>query len=448
MKLVVRVAESAAPAPTVWVNLDEFDLEYDGAAMLHQLPRPPEDVLDAFALDANGGSAVRALGSSLLDSLAAHPAIARAVDAALASQDPCPIYLRLHSPLAANYPWESMFSTAHDSFLALETRWPIARITEINPSERDVHFFAPPLRVLAVLSAVGVDAAEEWRRMYARVCEVRDRDGLDVVVRVVAGQHSLKEEIEQLADPGVSVVLLDEKARIESEIKRFDPHVLHFFCHGRGAPSPFLELGTPRDHVTGESRVFIEPNELRIAGLNTWLVVLNCCRGGSADSGVRSLGHQLVNAGYPAVVAMREPIDFRDANLFTSAFYGSMLSMLARDLGAGETVQIEWSTVLHGPRQALRDKHGEPPREAAARHRNWTFPVLYVRPEPLRVNTIAVHADHDAATRDELLGRVKGYSQAHEQLDARTPQKAIDEVAVLLREALAQLAHAPASNGS
>ena len=446
MKLVVRVAQSGPPRPTVWVNLD-FPVD-DDAGMLHRLRRPPEDMLDAFTLDTNGGSAVRTLGSSLLDSLAAHPAIGRAVDAALASQDPCPIYLRLLSPLAANYPWESMFSTANDSFLALESRWPIARIADNNPSERDVHFFAPPLRVLAVLSAVDVDAADEWRRMYARICEVRDRDGLDVDVRVVAGQHSLKDEIERLADPGVSVVLLDEKARIVSEIKSFDPHVLHFFCHGRGAPSPLLELGTPRDHVTGESRIFIEPSELEISGLNTWLVVLNCCRGGSADGGVRSLGHELVNAGYPAVVAMRESIDFRDANLFTSAFYESMLSMLARDLGTGETVKIEWSAALHGPRQALRDKHGEPPSESAARHRDWTFPVLYVRTDPLRVNTIAVHPDHDDAVRDKLLGRVKGYSQAHEQLDARTPQEAIDEVALLLQKALAQLAQAPTSTGS
>jgi hypothetical protein len=448
MKLVVRVAESAAPAPTVWVNLDEFHLDYADAGMLYQLADPPPDVLEAFTVEAPDGTAVRALGSTLFDSLAAHPAIRQAVDAVLASQEDCPIYLRLHSPLASNYPWESLFSTQHDSFLALESRWPIARITEFNPSEKDVHYFAAPLRVLAVLSAVGVDASEEWRGLYARVLEERERAGLDVRVRVVAGQRELKEEIEALGDPAVSVVLLENKARIMREISGFDPHVLHFFCHGRGAPVPFLELGTPTDHITGEPGIFIEPNELRIGGLDTWLVVLNCCRGGSADSGVRSLGHQLVNAGYPAVVAMREPIDFRDANLFTSAFYDAMLSRLSEDLVAGRPVRLEWASALHGPRQALRDKHGGPPSAAAASHRDWTFPVLYVSPEPLRVQRIMVHADHDVATRDRLLGQLRGYSKAHEQLDAQTPQEAIDEVASRLRDVIVQLASPPARHGS
>jgi hypothetical protein len=435
VKLVLRMTESPAEGK-VYVSLEEGPALGNEAGFLYALDCVPEDLLDRLAA-AGGNEPVKEVGERLLQSLKGHNEVDLNIKAILAKQEPCPIYLRLLSPVSAQYPWETLFDPGDERFLALEERWPIARIADFGPLEKEVRYFAPPLCVLAVLSAVDVegDNAKEWRSLWSALVKC----SLPLKVHVVVGEHSLKEEIDALGDPRVECELLSSQAGLKHQIKDANPHLIHVFCHGRGAQSPTLMFGTPQDHVAKRSSVQFEADYLRGLAKNAWLVTLNCCEGASDREGVRSLAHLLVAAGYPAVVGMREPISTDDAHLFTGILYGSLIPKLEEELAKGEEIEIELTTVLSEPRQALRDKFVPQldRTHAAAARREWTFPVLYVRPEPLRIQPEPTegHGDGPASpehveSRKYLTASLSQLHRARLELHADTPpavSKAIDE---------------------
>jgi hypothetical protein len=423
MKVIVGMLASPPPHPAVWVNLDE-PLHITGARVLHPLTCPSDDVMTQFS---GAAPNVEQVGSQLLEALMEHPAIRDALTAVLASRDPYPIYLRMSAPAAAEYPWESLFDANGGCFLALESQWPIARIADYSAAQKDERSFAPPLRVLAVLSAVGVDAIHEWNSLH----DALTADELDVRIRVVVGQHTVQRAIADAAakDTRISAVLLEDSDILMHEIEDFDPHVLHLFCHGSAEPTAQLELGTPGDHAAVVSSIIIEPTKMPV-GFSSWLAVLNCCEGAAGERGVGTLADKLVTAGYPAVIGMREPIASTDANLFSLHFYRELLRKLKAELAPGGEVEIEWAASLQRPREALRDKYTPAlrPPQAAAQHRDWTFPVLYVRPEPLRIRSIRVHPDHDAHTRDRLMAQLDQLARLRLNLHASTPAAAITAI--------------------
>ena len=161
--------------------------------------------------------------------------------------------------------------------------------------------------------------------------------------------------------------------------------------------------------------------------------------GASDTEGVRSFARDLVSAGFPAAVGMREPVTSDDASLFTQAFYGALVEKLSTDLRGGKKVEIEITAMLWEPRQALRDKHvrGLDPREAAAAYREWTNPVLYVRPEPLRIRSRP--AGGPPEIRSYLTTKLGVLDRARSGFHADTPPEVLEEIDAEIEELLREL---------
>jgi CHAT domain len=404
-RLVVRIAAVPNEDLTqedVFLSLEDPPYPIAGSESLRPFTCARDVLLEQFYEDPPSGENVRTVGETLLQRLGQHPAVALAVQNALQQTrlDECtPLYLRLiGSETAAEYPWETLFD-AGSGFLALEGRWPIARIAAQVPREKDVRTFTPPLRVMAVMSAIGVPAADEWAGL--RSALAGPRAALDLELEVWVGERDLAAQVraDLTADglPG-AVHLIAESTELLAGIKRFDPHLLHLFCHGKGGTSPLLKLATRRDHLLGQgSSVVLEPLQLRSVGRATWLVTLNACEGGSDSDGSRSIAYLLIGAGYPAVVGMRDPVSSSNAALFVRGFYGSLLEHLGENLVPGKEVEIELAASLITPRRQLRDQYQHAtPVESAALHRDWTLPVLYVRPDPLRIERVTADPRHTA----------------------------------------------------
>ncbi|HEU0201996.1 MAG TPA: CHAT domain-containing protein [Burkholderiaceae bacterium] len=145
-----------------------------------------------------------------------------------------------------------------------------------------------------------------------------------------------------------------------------------------------LELATAGDYanpLATEGSVKIRADQLvdlstQLA--NLWLLALNCCSSGQAARNLQSMAHQVVSAGFPAAVAMSEPVNADDAFEFTRAFYRSLfrsLTTAAKKLKTDKRVPFEWTEAMFDARTALCDPHnGDAPNA-----REWALPVLYVR---------------------------------------------------------------------
>jgi hypothetical protein len=125
-----------------------------------------------------------------------------------------------------------------------------------------------------------------------------------------------------------------------------------------------------------------------------WLLVLNCCESAAAGpkDNLQSLALMLVrDAALPAVVGMREPVSSTDASTFTKAFYTALLAEVdgrrAGTVAADEP--LNWARYAVCARTTLLDQHQMPRTEAAESTREWTLPVVYLRPDPFVVTVPA-----------------------------------------------------------
>ncbi len=448
-RVVVRVAASPKADQTdeeIYFSLDDPPYEIRDSESLQPFLCERSSILDRFYEDPPSGDNMREVGETLLDRLGRHPAVAEAVSYALKQTPPdgsCPLYLRLiGSETAAEYPWETLFDP-EKGFLALQDRWPIARIAAQVPREKNLRTFTPPLKVMAVMSAIGVPAAAEWDALREAVVD----SGIDLPVElnVWVGERDLQTKIaNDLKANSLSgtVTMLSDGPKLLREVKKFDPHILHLFCHGTGGPQPLLQMATRRDHVLGRgSSVLLEPLQLRGIARSSWLVTLNCCEGGSDSDGARSIAYLLISAGYPAIVGMREPVSSANAARFARSFYTSLLGHLDSHLVVGEEVEIEVAASLVTPRRELRDQYTDlTPTEAAARHRDWTMPVLYVRPDPLTIKRVAAHPKHDEPTRHGTTQYLDTLMKFRLEAAADTPADVLTRIDAEIDRALKELA--------
>lgn len=449
-RLVVRVAAVPNEDPSqqaLFLSLE--DPPYEGFKTLHPFTSAPS-VIEQYYEDPPSGNNIRDVGETLLLRLSENPAVAGAVRSALQDTPQngcCPVLLDMEgAEAAAEYPWETLFDPG-SGFLALEGRWPVARIATQAPLEKDIRTFTPPLRLMAVMSAVGVSAADEWTALRSAITGAGI--GMDMELKLWVGEKALAATIrDELAADGLrgSVALLSRAPALLRDIKRFAPHLLHLFCHGEGGASPLLKLATRRDHELGHgSSVVLEPLQLREVGRFPWIVTINACEGGSDSEGARSLAYLLIRAGYPAVVGMRDPVSSVNAAVFCQAFYGSLLESLDEDLMTGEEVEVQLAAALVLPRRELRDRYAHAtPTEAAALHRDWTLPVLYTRREPLRVRGLRADPRHDAATRKVTTDYLDMLLQFLREAPPGTPQQTREQIQREVVRAIGELSGASA----
>ncbi|HLS46464.1 MAG TPA: CHAT domain-containing protein [Ornithinicoccus sp.] len=336
--------------------------------------------------------AVRAAGRALFDAVMANKDLAPHLTAALQVQPPerYPVFVELTTPGAENFPWEALCSQEGD-FLGLDERWAGGRIVETISPLPGVWRFEPPLRVAAVLSCLGVPAADEW----AALRDACAATGLPVRLLVLVSEEALHEEIAAAGLDWVTVEFVPPTVQeIGERLQMFDAHVLHMFCHGLSTEtSPHLQVAVRSDWLTAtSSSLMVEAQDIRtfnprVGGL-PWLVVLNSCEtaGASGEEAVRSLALDLIyEGGVPAVVAMREPVRSDDAVLFTGAFYDQLLPEFEKLLhDATENDPVDWARLMVGARHQLAEQY-EPLSDQLGTKKEWTLPVVYTRPAVFRL---------------------------------------------------------------
>ena len=346
--------------------------------------------------------AVEAHGLTLSSKLAtAHPAIQQALDSLLRTpvHQRSPLYFYIQADEAERFWWEALCDP-QKGFLALDARWPIARMADSGLDLRSpVHTFTPPLKVMALLSALSRDAEPEWRRLYEAVEGARAA-GLPVEVMALVGKRelfqTLSAEVQAGQLQGVKVrPIPDRSADLATEMEGFAPRILHFFCHGMaGLGRSRLELAVFADWTRNDGRSTLVLDVEALMGFpgmqDVWLATLSCCEGGKAVERLHSMAYRLVANGLPTAVGMLEPIDAADAHEFCGFFYPAVFETLRKAIqtagaaGNGETAEVQWTEALFPSRTALLEKHLQDPAD----NRRWVQPVLYVRPDPFQIRPL------------------------------------------------------------
>ncbi|WP_161958392.1 CHAT domain-containing protein [Ornithinimicrobium cavernae] len=332
-------------------------------------------------------NAVRQAGRLLFDSLVRdNPDLRKHLEAALLVQPPqrCPVFVELTTSGAESFPWEAL-CTEDGAFLGLDERWAVGRIVETVSPLPGSWRLEPPLRLAAVLSCLGVPAADEWNALRA-ACAAVD---LPVELLVLASEEALVEEIRAAAVDRVTVEFVPATVHdLSVRLQEFNAHVLHLFCHGLSTEtSPHLQVAVRSDWLTGAaSSLMVEARDIRgfnppVEGL-PWLVVLNSCETAAVtgQEEARSVALDLIyEFGVPAVVGMREPVRSDDATLFTRAFYDELLPTVKQLLGAGGDQEVDWTRLVVSARARIADQY-EPLAANRGTHKEWTLPVVYTRP--------------------------------------------------------------------
>jgi hypothetical protein len=326
-----------------------------------------------------GPEAVREVGERLAERIRTNDTVKEVLGLALTSPlqgASVPICFRVGDADAHALSWEAL--VMQNAFLALDDRWPIARIARggaVADAARRV--FAPPLKVAVVISAVERPGLLEWEGIAKAVTEARAANQT-IDVLLFAAEESVFSAASALG--GVDARPMPATAtQLITELRDAGAHFVHLYCHGAIAEGVRrLELGTVLDFeaVPPRSSVLMRVLELGVAlaQAGTWGVLLNTCRGAEAADEAITHAEEIVSAGVPFAIGHRRLVDAADAAAFSAAYYPAMFKAVryaaAAPLGNNE---IEWADTLVDARRVLRDNHGADP----ARNDRWTVPVLY-----------------------------------------------------------------------
>ena len=211
-------------------------------------------------------------------------------------------------PEIAAWPWEFLFDSSQNRFVALSMETPLVRYLDFaEPVE--ILEVAAPLRVLLVVSSptdyTQLDVERECGKMEAAV------DGL-------------KQE-GRLSVDRMDMATLGE---LQRALTKQTYHILHFIGHGcaDGANEGHLifedndERGYAVDGSTLGTLLHNHPS-MRIA-------LLNACEGARTlgEDAFAGVAQRLVQQGIPCVVAMQFEISDAAAIQFSSAFYAAVAS--------------------------------------------------------------------------------------------------------------------------
>lgn len=351
----------------------------------------------------------RGYGAALHQTLCSEKGLKAAVRDALRAGDgdvrPLCFKIEGGPGLVDEWMWEALWVKGKE-FLALRPQWPIARIVDTESTARVYH---APVRVLAIMSALDVSARGDWEGI-RRAVEMarrlrpggRDEDRLPVHVTAIVGELALLAEMRKLQakleaerDNWLTVVGLDGQQTIDDHLAD-EPHIVHFFCHGRVEyGGGLLSLATMSDRAEEDpalarESVTVDLSRLRrlVNGRKLWLVTLNCCSGAHSEGPIQSLAHATVEAGAGAALGWRTPIAPEKAHLLCQTVYAALFQQLREQLNHArreETVLVELATLGYYLRDALHDQD----RDLLT----WALPVFYVAQEPLAVMVAASQPD-------------------------------------------------------
>jgi hypothetical protein len=262
------------------------------------------------------------------------------------------IVLRLTDvPEMATLPWELLFDSQHDRFLALSNRTPVIRYLELPIPEPETLRVDPPLSILAVLSnpsdfRPSLDVAREWAKLQSVLAPLQERGII---------------QLERL--PAATLDAL--RQRLQSG----DVHVLHYVGHGDFDPDR-AEGGLLFENAEGLSHLVIAEH-LKVVLHNhpsLRLIFLNACDGAvtSLYNPFTGVAQSLVRQGVPAVIAMQGQIGDSVATKLATAFYTALANNYTTDAALTEA------------RVALFTEHSL----------EWATPVLYSRSRDNRLYNV------------------------------------------------------------
>jgi hypothetical protein len=377
--------DAASGSEIMALNVDRSPFNIPSALEVRQLKLAPEQ-LPAWAVP----NAVRVRGQMVRDGLRSHPGVAAVLDslAQVPGDQIQPIFVKLRDGNAELITWETLCD-AQDQFVALDRRWPVGRISDPwTSSTRPPPVLRLPVRVMAVISAFGVKGQKRECQLMREAVEAARAAGLDACLKFLVGEESCRADLDAAIGAGrpwLEVSHIEKTGpHVVQDILTWKPNVLHFFCHGHSnAFGQSLELATASDYsdpgaVSGSVAITVK-QLTDVAGAlgNPWLLTLNCCSSGEAAADLQSMAHKVVTAGFPAAVAMLEPVDAADAHEFTQAFYSTLFLQLKQAkarLAEQPPVPFEWASVMYDARTAICELHGD-----AWNSREWVLPILYVR---------------------------------------------------------------------
>lgn len=475
-RLVFQLAGSVGPE-----NIPHVEISLEEPSVFGGLGRPftctgEEEPFSALRDAPLDNDAILRAGQYLFDAVMQHPDLAQHLPTALQTQYPdrYPVFVELATGAGVEaLPWEALCSR-EEGFLGLDERWAVGRIVDSQKVSRPYWHFTPPLRFAAILSCLGVPAEYEWQAIQDALTTA---PGVDVTQLLLVSEESLYSELSELAaahpagdkaPPFIVELIPPELNQLQEAIKRFRPHILHFFCHGSVEGGPHLLLATKSDWDRGGgSSIPIEAQEFRgftkSANDPPWLTVLNCCEGAAAPTefeDLQSLALQLVNrVGLPAVIGMREPIASDDAHIFTRFFYERLLTefmdrVLHDASGPGST--LDWAMLTVPARVRLARKNiGVTLTRGAASSKEWTLPVVYTQPQGSEIRFVPpaqrdlVTGERGAAgqptgawqeeTKRRVLLEIEALQGVRAQLPPGTPPGLLQEIDDVLRKLMAQL---------
>lgn len=287
-------------------------------------------------------------------------------------------------------PWEFLYNSSLNRFLALSNKTPLVRYIEIPETPRALKI-APPLRVLVMISSPSdyepLDSEREWRKL---------NDALR----------------EQIANKLVQLERLDTATlgALRRTLRQDEYHVLHFIGHGgfdEQTQDGVLILEDEQQRGRSTSGQYISTVVTMHDAMR--LVVLNACEGGRAarNDPFAGVAQSLVQQGIPAVIAMQFEITDEASIAFAREFYAALADGYPVDAALGEARGAIFSEV---------------------NDLEWGTPVLYLRApdgiifEPLaeeeRVARAAELRERERQTQIETLTRDAQNSFAQDDLDA------------------------------
>jgi hypothetical protein len=412
-----RVLNSPGGQATADFSLPFSDMELENLLLKveHAIGRR-----DVRRIDSPQLSQVRTFGGQLFDVVFSgelRATLQSSIDEASRQEAGVRIRLRLsEAPKLVNLPWEYLFNSARNRFIARSVDTPLVRYLDI-PGRIAPLAVTSPVNVLVMISSPEdyppLDTTREWTKLNEALGDLEERGLLTL--------HRLEE-------PTLSA--------LQRQLRRGDYQIFHFIGHGgfdeqaqdgvlllqdqygRGRPVPGSFLG----------EILSGARQLRLA-------ILNSCQGARAGrtDPFGGTAQSFVQQGIPAVIAMQFEITDKAASAFSREFYSAIADGYPVDAALaearmgifGEGNDLEWATpvlYMRSPDGRIFDMQSRPSSSVGHLARAEEAERLAREEAEQRAREEAERQAGEAAerhAREEAVGQ-----QAREEAEQAQPQAA------------------------
>lgn len=338
--------------------------------------------------------AAKQFGGKLFDAVFASDvrgALRSSIEAA--NRDGVGLRVRLRlgdAPELVDLPWEFLYNSTLNRFLALSNKTPLVRYIELPETPRPLKI-APPLRVLVMISAPSdydaLDVEQEWSK-------------LNEALHTLIANNMVTLERLETATLGA----------LRQKLRQGQYHVLHFIGHGgfdERAQDGLLVLENEQGRgrpTSGQylATVLTDHDSLR-------LVILNACEGARAarTDPFAGVAQSLIQQGIPAVIAMQFEVTDEASITFAHEFYSALSDGYPVDAALGDA------------RGAIF---------AQVNDLEWGTPVLYLRAADGIIFTPLSPQERAELERIRLLNEQRAREQQAREQAARERQKQIENL--------------------